>query len=227
MTRPRLDLSVYLITDRELCGARGVIGTVQQAVAGGVTMVQYREPLAKTRAMVEEARVLAAVLRPLGVTFVVNDRVDVALAVGADGVHVGQSDMTPADARALLGSKAILGLSITSEADLAGSDLSLVDYLGVGPIYPTLTKTDAARPMAIGGLQSIARQTKLPIVAIGGLHAGNAADVVAAGADGIAVVSAICAAPDAEAATRELVEIVRGARLAASALASSSAGIRS
>jgi thiamine-phosphate pyrophosphorylase len=138
--------------------------------------------------------------------------VDVALAAGADGVHVGQSDMAPADARALIGRKAILGLSITSEADLARSDLGAVDYLGVGPVYPTLTKADAAPAMAIGGLAAVARQTKLPIVAIGGLHAGNAADAIVAGADGVAVVSAICAAPDAEAATSELREVVTRAR---------------
>ena len=208
----RLDLSVYLITDRELCGARGIVETVRQAVAGGATVVQLRDPVSKTRALVEEARALAAILKPAGVAFIVNDRVDVALAAGADGVHVGQSDMTQADARALLGKRAILGLSITSEADLDRSDLSAVDYLGVGPVYPTLTKTDAAPAMAIGGLEAIVARTKLPVVAIGGLHAGNAADAIAAGADGVAVVSAICAAPDVEAATRELADVVKLAR---------------
>jgi thiamine-phosphate pyrophosphorylase len=211
MIRP-FDLSVYLITDRALSGARGVLETVAAAIAGGATMVQLRDPEAKTRALVEEARAIHALTRPAGVPFIVNDRVDVALAAGADGVHVGQADMTVADVRALIGPKPILGLSITSEADLDVSDFRGVDYLGVGPVFQTSTKPDAAPPINAGGLEAIVARTKIPIVAIGGLHAGNAADAITAGAHGIAVVSAICAAPDAEAATRELAEIVKVAR---------------
>jgi thiamine-phosphate pyrophosphorylase len=211
MIRP-FDISVYLITDRALSGARGVLDTVEAAIAGGATMVQLRDPEAKTRALVEEARAIHALTRAAGVPFIVNDRVDVALAASADGVHVGQADMTVADVRALIGPESILGLSITSEADLDVSDLRGVDYLGVGPVFQTSTKPDAAPPINVGGLEAIVARTKVPIVAIGGLHAGNAADAIAAGAHGIAVVSAICAAPDAEAATRELAEIVRGAK---------------
>ena len=210
--RHPFNLSVYLITDPVLSGAFSVEEIVGFAVAGGVTMVQLRDPQAKTRALVEQARAIAALLDPHRIPFVVNDRVDVAVAAGADGVHVGQADMAPADARALIGPDRIVGLSITSQADLARSDLSAVDYLGVGPIYPSPTKADAAPPIAIGGLQEIAALTNLPIVAIGGLHAGNAADAIGAGADGIAVVSAICAAPDPEAATRELREVVEAAK---------------
>jgi thiamine-phosphate pyrophosphorylase len=114
--------------------------------------------------------------------------------------------------RALIGPEPILGLSITSEADLGISDFRGVDYLGVGPVFQTSTKPDAAPPINVGGLEAIVARTRIPIVAIGGIHAGNAVDAIAAGARGIAVVSAICAAPDAEAATRELAEIVRGAR---------------
>jgi thiamine-phosphate pyrophosphorylase len=174
--------------------------------------VQLRDPHSKTHALVEEARALAEIARAARVPFIVNDRVDVALAAGADGVHVGQSDMAPADARRLIGPDRILGLSITSEEDLARSDLTGVDYLGVGPIYPSPTKTDAAPAMAIGGLRAIAARTRLPIVAIGGLHAGNAAEAIAAGAAGVAVVSAICVAPDPTAAARELLGIVGAAR---------------
>ena len=210
--KPPFDLSVYLVTDPELAGARGVVGTVRAAVAGGATLVQLRDPHAKTRALVETARAIVAVTRPARVAFIVNDRVDVALAAGADGVHVGQADMAAADARALIGPDLILGLSITGEADLAAADLAGVDYLGVGPIYASPTKPDAAPPMAIGGLAAIAAKARLPIVAIGGLHAGNAAAAAAAGADGVAVVSAICAAPDPEAAARELRDIVAAAR---------------
>jgi thiamine-phosphate pyrophosphorylase len=206
------DLSVYLITDASLCGARGVLDTVREAVAGGATMVQLRDPHAKTRVLVDQSRALVALLKPRKVPFIVNDRLDVALAADADGVHVGQADMTPADARVLIGPGKILGLSITSEADLDRSDLSGVDYLGVGPIYASPTKADAAPPMALGGLAAIAGRTKLPIVAIGGLHAGNAAEAIAAGASGVAVVSAICSAPDAEVAARELADVVAEAQ---------------
>jgi thiamine-phosphate pyrophosphorylase len=210
--KPRLDLSVYLVTDRTLCGARGVLDTVRDAIAGGVSIVQLRDPEAKTRVLVEEARALLALLRPAKIPFIVNDRVDVALAVDADGVHVGQSDMMAADARRLIGPRRILGLSITSEADLDKADLAGVDYLGVGPIYATLTKPDAAPPISVGGLRAVAERTSLPIVAIGGLHAGNADEVIAAGAGGVAVVSAICGAADARVAARELADVVKTAR---------------
>jgi thiamine-phosphate pyrophosphorylase len=208
------DLAVYLITDPVLVGVRGVLETVEAAIAGGATMIQLRDPEAKTRPLVEEARAILALTRAANIPFIVNDRIDVALAVGADGVHVGQADMTVADARKLIGPKPILGLSITSDADLDVSDLNGVDYLGVGPVFQTSTKPDAAPPINVGGLEAIATRTKIPIVAIGGLHAGNAADAIAAGASGIAVVSAICAAPDPKTATRELVAIVAGARRA-------------
>jgi thiamine-phosphate pyrophosphorylase len=207
-----VDLSVYLVTDRGLSGVRGVKETVLAAVRGGATVVQLRDPDATTRDLVVEARALVGLLRPHRVPLIVNDRVDVALAADADGVHVGQSDMDASDARALIGQDRILGLSITEEADLDRSDLTVVDYLGVGPVFATPTKADAAPPMGMAGLKRIATRTGLPIVAIGGLHAGNAADALAAGAQGVSVVSAICAAPDPEAATRELAEIVRAAR---------------
>jgi len=207
-----VDLTVYLVTDRGLSGIRGVRETVVAAVRGGATVVQLRDPEAKTRALVVEARALVGLLRPHRVPLIVNDRVDVALAADADGVHVGQSDMDVRDARTLIGPDRILGLSITEEADLDRSDLTLVDYLGIGPVFATPTKADAAPPMGLAGLKRIAARTGLPIVAIGGLHAGNAADAIMAGADGVSVVSAICAAPDPEAAARELVEVVRAAR---------------
>lgn len=207
-----LDLSVYLVTDRGLCGARGVEETVRQAIAAGATVVQLRDPQAKTRALVEQARALAALLRSAGIPFIVNDRVDVALAAAADGVHLGQSDMTVRDARALIGPQPLLGLSITALADLAASDLAGVDYLGVGPVFATATKADAAPAMGLDGLSAVRAASVLPIVAIGGIDLGNAAAVIAAGADGVAVVSAICAAPDAGAATRQFARIVAGAK---------------
>lgn len=210
----RFDLGVYLITDPTLSGPRGVVRVVEAAIAGGVTLVQLRDPDAKTGALVELGRALAGLLRPAGIPLIVNDRVDVALAVGADGVHVGQRDMRPADVRRLIGPDAILGLSVTSPAQLASSDLIGVDYLGVGPICATRTKPDASTPIGTAGLHAVASLSALPIVAIGGIHAGNVAEIMDAGADGVAVVSAICASPEPRAAADELRKIVTHARSA-------------
>lgn len=212
MQRRAFDLSVYLVTDTGLCGTRGVIETVRQSISAGATVVQLRDPVSKTRALVELARALRDVLQPAGIPLIVNDRVDVALAAEADGVHVGQADMATADVRKLIGPDPLLGLSITALADLEASDLTQVDYLGVGPVFATATKADAAPAMGLQGLAAVRSTSAPPIVAIGGIHAGNTADVIAAGADGVAVVSAICAATDAAAATRELSGIVATAR---------------
>ena len=210
--RRAFDPSVYLLTDPVLCGPRGVVATVREAAAGGVTIVQLRDPHPKTGALVAEARALVALLRPLGIPLIVNDRVDVALAADADGVHVGQSDMAAQDARALIGPDRILGLSITSEADFDRSNLVGVDYLGVGPVFATATKPDAAPPMGLAALAAIRKRSSLPIVAIGGIDEANAAAIVRAGADGIAVVSAICAAADPAEASRRLAAAVASGR---------------
>jgi thiamine-phosphate pyrophosphorylase len=208
-----LDLSTYMITDRTLCAERGVEEVVRRAIAGGVSLVQLRDPHAKTGVFVEQARRLLALLRPAHVPLIINDRVDVALAVSADGVHVGQLDMAVADVRKLVGSELIVGLSISSLAELERSEaaLSSVDYLGVGPIFATQTKLDAAPPIGEDGLCAIVARTQLPIVAIGGVTRDNAPKVIRAGARGVAVVSEICSAPDPAQATRELVHVVRDA----------------
>lgn len=211
----RFDLTLYLVTDRRLSGARGVLETVRQAVAGGTTLVQLRDPHAPTRALVEEAQALAAMLRPLGVPLIINDRVDVALAAQADGVHLGQDDMDAVTARRLLGPRAVIGLSIGSPAEHAASRamLEAVDYIGVGPVYGTATKTDAGAAIGPEGLAQVVSAAGLPAVAIGGIGPGGAAAAIQAGAQGVAVVSALCAAADpAEAAARlrQEVEAARG-----------------
>lgn len=211
---PRLfDLSLYLVTDPQLTAVRGLVETVRLAVDGGVTLVQLRSPEAKGRILVEEARALVALLRPRGVPLIVNDRVDVALAADADGVHLGQTDMAPADARALLGPGRILGLSVGSQEELAASDLSSVDYVGTGPIRATGTKSDAGAAIGVAGLGALRGRIALPMVGIGGIDRAIAGDVIRAGADGVAVVSAICAAPDVVSAARALREEVAAARL--------------
>jgi len=206
------DLSLYLVTDPRLCAARGLVASVEQAVAGGVTLVQLRDPHAKGRDLVDQARALLAVLRPRGIPLIINDRVDVAVAADADGVHLGQDDMTPADARAVLGAGRILGLSVGSPEELAASDLSHVDYVGVGPVEGTRTKSDAGGAIGIAGLSALRARISLPLVGIGGLDASLAGPVIRAGADGIAVVSAICAAADVTAAARHLREEIAAAR---------------
>ena len=212
MTRPAFDLSLYLVTDTALCGARGVAETAAAAARGGATLVQLRDPLAKTRELVELARALKAVLEPFRLPLIVNDRIDVALASGAEGVHIGQKDMAPADARALLGADAVLGLSVGSLEELAVSDLAPVDYVGIGPYRGTATKQDAGEAIGLSGFRTVREKIDLPAVAIGGIKAEHAGELIAGGADGVAVVSAICAAPDPEAAARDLMARINAAR---------------
>lgn len=210
-----MDLSLYLVTDRALCLGRPLVEVVGQAVAGGATLVQLREKHASTREMVELARALLAVLTPLGVPLLINDRLDVALAVGAAGAHLGQSDMPLAEARALLGPSAVLGLSVETLDQLREAERlppGLVNYYGLSPIFQTPTKTDAGPGWGLEGLAraraTVSAGSSLPLVAIGGLHAGNAAQVLRAGADGLAVVSALCSAPDPKRAASELAGII-------------------
>ena len=202
--RRTIDLALYLVVGADVTARRPVVDVVRAAVEGGVTAVQLREKLAATRAFVDEARALAALLRPLGVALIINDRVDVAMAAGSDGVHVGQDDMQVTDVRRLLGEDCIVGLSVTTLAEAQRVDAALVDYIGVGPTFATPTKPDAAAPLGLAGTAEICRVATIPAVAIGGIDASNASAVLATGVRGIAVVSAICAAEDPRAAARLL-----------------------
>jgi thiamine-phosphate pyrophosphorylase len=201
-------LRLCLVTDRGLARGRSVIDVALAAARGGATMVQLREKEATTRAFVDEARALKQALAPLGVKLAINDRLDVALAVDADGLHVGQSDIAVEDARRLLGPGKFIGLSITEVEQALRPDARAADYLGVGPIYAQRTKGDAAAPLGIDGLRRIRGLTHAPIVAIGGLTPDNSAAALAAGADGLAVVSAIVAADDPEAAARRFAKLL-------------------
>jgi thiamine-phosphate pyrophosphorylase len=200
-------LRLCLVTDRRLAAGRSVIDIALAAARGGATMVQLREKDATTRAFVEQARALKAALAPLGVPLAINDRLDVALAVDADGLHVGQDDMPVDEARRLLGPGKFIGLSITAVDQVLRPDAAAADYLGVGPIYAQQTKSDAAAPLGLDGLRRLRSLTRRPIVAIGGLTPDNSAPALAAGADGLAVVSAIVAAGDPEAAARRFVAL--------------------
>jgi thiamine-phosphate pyrophosphorylase len=211
--KPRaFDLGVYLVTDRACCGERGVDAVVAAAIANGATLVQLRDKGADARPMLELGRRLQALLRPAGIGLVVNDRIDVAQALDADGVHVGQQDMPYPEARRLLGPTKIIGVSVGSEAEAreaAGFD---VDYVGVGPVFPTATKPDAGAALGAAETARLARVSGHRAVAIGGIDTVNAAAVYAAGVEGVAVISAVCAAADPGEATRRLVQLMRAHR---------------
>ncbi len=212
MTRLRFDPTLYLVTDRQITGGRNVIDVVGAAVQGGVTLVQLRDKEAGGRALLEEARALKALLDPLAIPLIVNDRVDIALAADAAGCHVGQSDLPAVAARALLGPERILGLSIDQVEQAQALGSQDVDYVAYGTFAATTTKPDAGTPVGVAGLGAVRALSALPLIAIGGIHAGNVADAVRAGADGIAVISAVMAAPDPAAASRELRTRIEAAR---------------
>lgn len=210
--RQAVDWSLYVVTDAGLSRGRSHVAVIEAAIAGGATVVQYREKHAPTRQMVAEAQVLRELTRRTGVPLIVNDRLDVALAVDADGVHLGQDDMPAALARRLIGPDKILGISASTLAEALQAVQDGADYLGVGPIFATPTKPDAAPPIGVDGLRLIRQHVSLPIVAIGGINATNAAEVMAAGPDGIAVVSAVVAAEDIAVAAQELRAMVNASR---------------
>ncbi len=207
-----IDYSLYLVTDADLSGGRSTLEVVEAAIRGGVTVVQYREKNASTRRMFEEALELRALCRRHSVPFIVNDRVDVALAVNADGVHVGQEDLPAALARRLVGPGRLVGVSVDNIDQARQAQADGADYVGASPIFATPTKPDASPPMGIEGLRELARLCQLPVVAIGGINRTNAAEVLQAGAVGIAVVSAIVSARDVEHAARELKRITGAER---------------
>ncbi|GMA38190.1 bifunctional hydroxymethylpyrimidine kinase/phosphomethylpyrimidine kinase [Mobilicoccus caccae] len=204
------DLAVYLVTDTEQCGGPGgVVETVRRALAGGATLVQLRDPHASDEEFVRLGLELADVLTGSGVPLIVDDRVHLVDEIGADGVHVGQSDMPPAQARAVLGPDAVIGWSVTNEAELDAT-LALpegtIDYLGLGPMRATASKPGHADPLGMARLARLARRSPWPTCAIGGVTSRDAAALKASGVDGMAVISAICGTDDPEAATRELTE---------------------
>ena len=207
-----VDYSVYLVTDRELARGRTTLEIAAAAIRGGVSCIQLREKTCSTREFIDESLAIRSLLARHGIPLIINDRVDVALAVKADGIHLGQKDMPCSMARQLIPESMIVGISVESLDDAIAAQKDGADYLGVSPIYSTPTKIDTAQPLGLEGLRSIRSEVDLPLVGIGGLNADNAAAVIYSGADGVAVVSAIVAADDPEAATRDLIEIVRLAK---------------
>lgn len=208
----KVDYSLYVITDTNVSRGRSHREIIAAAIPGGATMVQYREKNASTRQMVDEAFVLRDLCREHGVPFIVNDRVDVALAVDADGVHVGQDDMPASLARRLVGPEKILGVSVENVEQARAAIDAGANYLGAGAVFATSTKSDAGEPLGLDGFAKIARVSTVPVVGIAGINMSNAASVIRAGAAGIAVVSAVVGAEDVQAAARELRTVVDQAR---------------
>ncbi|MEW9834131.1 thiamine phosphate synthase [Mesorhizobium marinum] len=209
----RFDLSLYLVLDPDLCAVHSMAQTARLAVAGGVTMVQLRDKAATTAALVETGRELKAALAGTGVPLIVNDDMEAAVAIDADGFHGGQDDVPAEVARQRLGPGRILGLSVETEAAVEAIDVGVVDYVGVGPVFATPTKPDHKQPIGLDGLARLVRLCPLPSVAIGGLKQAHAAPVLASGAGGMAVVSAICGQPDPQAAARSLSRSIEAWRL--------------
>ncbi|WP_284892055.1 thiamine phosphate synthase [Cobetia amphilecti] len=198
-----LDLSLYLVTDPALCAERGLEATVMAAVRGGVSVVQLRDKHASDEEMIAQAIRLKALLDEYEVPLIINDRIEVALASGADGLHIGQSDGDPVEARRRLGEDALIGLSVQTLEQLKAVDVARIDYLGLGPVHATPTKPDHAAPLGIEGLTQLVRSSPLPTVAIGGISLANAGEVMTSGTDGLAVVSALCSAEDPAAAAQQ------------------------
>ena len=198
---------IYLVTDQKACRGKPLESIVSNAVKAGVSCVQLREKNADTRLFLRRALALKHILAPAKIPLIINDRIDIALAAGADGVHLGQSDMPYDYARSLMGPEAIIGLSVETWEDVETAQQMDVDYLGVSPVFSTPTKTDTKDPWGLEGLQKIRNYSCHPLVAIGGLDTSNSQQVLKAGADGIAVVSAICSADDPFMAAKQLITL--------------------
>ncbi len=202
------DWSLYLVTDRDLSMGRSLIEICQAAIKGGVSVIQLREKNLDSRTFLKEGLALKDLLARNHIPFIINDRIDIALALDADGVHLGQSDMPLQVARKILGHEKIIGWSIDYPEQILSDEAPLADYLAIGPIFYTATKTDATQPWGLDGMKKARSMTDKPLVAIGGINESNLTEVIGAGADSAAVVSAIAGAEDVESATMKLLNNV-------------------
>ena len=208
----RGDWRVYVITDSHRSRGRSAREIAEAAIRGGATAVQLRMKDEPARVILDIAREIASLCRAAGVTFIVNDRVDVAMIAGADGVHIGQDDLPAAEVRALLGPRALVGVSAATVEEAVVAERAGADYLGVGAVYATATKWDAGAPVGLSRLGEIRQAVGLPLVGIGGITLDNAAAVIRSGASGVAVITAVTHADDMVAAVQQLRRVVDGAR---------------
>lgn len=207
------DLSLYLVTDRSLSLGRSLESVVFDAAEGGVTMVQLREKDCSTLEFYQQAMLLKECLRPYRIPLIINDRLDIALACDAEGLHIGQSDIPYDIARKLLGKDKIIGLSVECLQDAVDANELDVDYIGISPVFGTPTKTDTAPALGLEGIREIVKISRHPAVGIGGINQTNAADIIEAGADGISVVSAIMSATDPKQAAFQLMSIIQKSKI--------------
>jgi thiamine-phosphate pyrophosphorylase len=203
---------VYLVTDRSFAGGRSTRDIVEAAVKGGISAVQLREKNLDALDFYEEGLKIREFLRSNGVPLIINDRIDIALALDADGVHLGQKDLPIEVARKILGENRIIGLSVGIPEHISDKAVQYADYLGISPVFFTSTKPDEPRQWGFEGLKQVRAMTDLPLVAIGSIKRDNAREVVLAGADCVAVVTAIVSADDPASATAALVEEVRSGK---------------
>ena len=185
------DLSLYLVTDNSYLKGRALTDIVKEAIAGGVTMVQLREKEASSIEFYRKALAIKEITKAANIPLIINDRVDIALAVDADGLHIGQSDLPYAVVRKMLGYDKIIGLSVETIEQAKEANNLDVDYIGISPVFSTPSKTNTYASFGIEGIKEIASFTKHPTVAIGGINLSNAKEIMDAGANGIAVISAI------------------------------------
>lgn len=205
LTGSLADWRLHVLTDRKLAGGKSHLEIARAAIAGGASVIQLREKHDSGRAICEAARDIGDLCGEKQVPFIMNDRLDICLAVGADGVHLGQDDLPAAAARELLGPRKILGISATTLEEALQAERDGADYIGFGPVYEARsTKPDTIEPLGLNLLAQVRRECAVPVVAIGGINVDNVDAVLQAGAHGVAVISAICAADDITKATRQL-----------------------
>lgn len=202
---------LYLVTDPRYCPAPRLLELAPALALAGVSMIQVREKDTSARELIEITRSLVARVRPLGVPVIVNDRADVAVAAEADGVHLGRSDLPLTSARAILGPDAIIGASVESVDEPGLAEFETADYLAVSPVFQTPTKLDTTTPLGLEGVAAVASRSRVPVVGIGGIGSDEAASVIGAGAEGVAVISAILASPDPIASAKTLRSVVDAA----------------
>ena len=189
-------LKLYLVTDPHLCASFGLLNTVSAAIKGGITMIQMRDKEASTKERIEIGRELKKILKHTEIPLIVNDDIEAAVAIGADGIHVGQSDERTIEVRNKIGKEKIVGLSCETTQDARDADPALVDYIGISPVFPTKTKLDFNSHIGLDGISDIVNATSLPSVAIGGLKREHCSEIFIRGCKGMAVVSAICGKED-------------------------------